>query len=410
MEGLIFIREAVNVFIDRIKNVKRLYKVLFGILLLALAACIAVGVSGLRFSYRLQYNGQSTLVADKAVFDQAQQLAAANLADGTADALFAEPSFTLVLTNDDRTSAEELSKLLLDHTPSIVSGYAVVLDGQTKLFVRETEKLEQMMNDRLTSFQIEGEESESKFKQAVTLTPVYYDSAKEADEQMEAFISSLDVVTTLTKTSSYELPFETVTEKTNKQYVGYSNVTTKGVPGEGRKVQMVTYINGQITGESDVTDEIVTEPVNEVITISTAKASFTEIVRQAAQGGYLWPIARNAEVRQYISTYYGESGHKGIDIASKQGTPIYASQGGTVVAATYESGYGNYVLIDHGNGVKTRYAHASKLLVSVGETVAQGQTIALCGTTGRSTGPHLHFEVLVNGSFANPLKFVTSPF
>lgn len=98
--------------------------------------------------------------------------------------------------------------------------------------------------------------------------------------------------------------------------------------------------------------------------------------------------------------------HYGIDIASKTGTPIYAADGGKVVYAGYKGNYGYLVEIDHGNGFKTRYAHCSKILVKVGDKVYKGQHIANVGNTGRSTGPHLHFEVLKNGKNQNPANYV----
>lgn len=96
--------------------------------------------------------------------------------------------------------------------------------------------------------------------------------------------------------------------------------------------------------------------------------------------------------------------HKGIDIGADYGDPIYAAATGVVTVAGYVNGYGYTVLIDHQNGIETRYAHASKLLVSEGETVEKGQAIAKIGSTGNSTGPHLHFEWLEKGVHINPEK------
>ncbi len=98
--------------------------------------------------------------------------------------------------------------------------------------------------------------------------------------------------------------------------------------------------------------------------------------------------------------------HEGLDFSAARGSPIYAAAGGIVVLAARTSDYGNIVKIDHGGGVETRYAHASKLLVHVGERVKKGQIIAEVGSTGRSTGPHLHFEVRSNGTPLDPRKFL----
>ncbi len=98
--------------------------------------------------------------------------------------------------------------------------------------------------------------------------------------------------------------------------------------------------------------------------------------------------------------------HEGIDIANGVGTPIYAAAAGTVISTGWDSGYGITVVIDHGNGYRTRYAHLSKALVSVGEQVGKASKIALMGASGRVTGSHLHFEVIVNGATKDPLLYV----
>ena len=100
--------------------------------------------------------------------------------------------------------------------------------------------------------------------------------------------------------------------------------------------------------------------------------------------------------------------HTGLDFPSGQGTPILAAAGGVVVAQEYHPSYGNMVEIDHGNDLVTRYAHASKVFVKKGDLVKRGQKIAEVGSTGRSTGSHLHFEVLVQGVFQDPQKFLTA--
>lgn len=127
-----------------------------------------------------------------------------------------------------------------------------------------------------------------------------------------------------------------------------------------------------------------------------------------ANAKLLWPVDSNIRI---ITSDYGwrklwgyDDYHIGIDIGAAGGKNIYAAASGTVVKATYNSSYGYYVLIDHGNTLSTLYAHASKLLVSVGQKVERGEVIALVGTTGNSSGNHLHFEVRVNGQHTNPLK------
>ena len=101
-----------------------------------------------------------------------------------------------------------------------------------------------------------------------------------------------------------------------------------------------------------------------------------------------------------------EKFHNGVDFAAPSGSPILAAYDGRVVAATYNSSMGNYVMIDHGDGLYTIYMHASKLYVSSGQTVTKGEQIAAVGSTGRSTGPHLHFSVRLNGSYVSPWNYL----
>jgi murein DD-endopeptidase MepM/ murein hydrolase activator NlpD len=101
--------------------------------------------------------------------------------------------------------------------------------------------------------------------------------------------------------------------------------------------------------------------------------------------------------------------HEGVDFMAELGTPIKAAAGGVVVYSDYHPQYGNMIAVDHGNGLISRYAHASKRLVKVGDIALQGQTIGEVGSTGRSTGPHLHFEILSNGAPQNPVRYLQVP-
>lgn len=98
--------------------------------------------------------------------------------------------------------------------------------------------------------------------------------------------------------------------------------------------------------------------------------------------------------------------HQGIDIAGASGAPIAASAAGTVIVAGWSGGYGNLVVVDHGGGLSTAYAHNSSIAVSVGQTVAQGTVLAEMGTTGNSTGVHSHFEIRINGTAVDPLGYL----
>lgn len=127
-------------------------------------------------------------------------------------------------------------------------------------------------------------------------------------------------------------------------------------------------------------------------------------------GKFCWPTPSTTYITSPFGTRYHpiqkrNKTHTGIDIGAGHGASILAAEAGTVLRADWNSGYGNYVVIDHGGGVQTLYGHCSALLVKSGQTVSRGQQIALVGSTGVSTGPHLHFEVLINGSYTDPMAY-----
>lgn len=123
-------------------------------------------------------------------------------------------------------------------------------------------------------------------------------------------------------------------------------------------------------------------------------------VAAAASSGFIWPV-------QGMLTQYFGGGHKGLDIATAHGTPVVAAAAGQVVLVAYGYyGYGNYVIIRHANGIETAYAHLSAIYVTMGQQVQQGEVIGAIGCTGWCTGPHLHFEVHVNGVPVNPLAYL----
>lgn len=127
------------------------------------------------------------------------------------------------------------------------------------------------------------------------------------------------------------------------------------------------------------------------------------VPREVSAGGWTWPA--NGALTSGFGYRWGRL-HAGIDVAAPTGTPIYAAKGGVVVLAGWEGGYGNTVILSHGGGMTTRYAHQSAIAVSRGQTVAAGERLGSMGSTGNSTGPHLHFEVRINDQPQNPIYYL----
>lgn len=148
-------------------------------------------------------------------------------------------------------------------------------------------------------------------------------------------------------------------------------------------------------------------------TTSSTSSSTSTSKSTSSNGKFAWPVPSSSRISSpwgyRIHPIYGTKKlHAGIDIAASNGSNIVAGESGTVILSSwgYNGGYGNYIIISHGNGYTTRYAHCSNLYVKVGDTVSRGQVIAAVGSTGASTGPHCHFEVRINGESVNPVNYL----
>jgi len=212
--------------------------------------------------------------------------------------------------------------------------------------------------------------------------------------------------------SSYEktIAYTTETVKDPSQYTTYRKVTTAGRNGKQKVTEQTVYIDGVQVSKSVVSRETLEEPVTEVIVVGTKKqttGSYTGPLDVTGTGQFTWPVPGCKSVSSRYGYRWGRL-HAGIDISGGgvYGKTIVAADKGTVISVKNEPrGYGLNLVISHNNGYTTRYAHCSKILVSVGETVSKGQTIAKVGNTGRSTGPHLHFEIRKNGNPQNPMNW-----
>ena len=168
-------------------------------------------------------------------------------------------------------------------------------------------------------------------------------------------------------------------------YIGESTIVQEGQEGKHIVTDLVTYKGDVESGR---------EQVEETVEV----AAVAQVVRRGTKSRptYMYPMS-TWNVTSNFGYRWGRL-HGGTDVGVPIGTTVRASRSGQVTTAGWVGGYGNCVMIDHGDGVMTVYGHLSQVLVSVGQYVDQGQQIALSGNTGRSTGPHLHFEVRVNGS------------
>jgi murein DD-endopeptidase MepM/ murein hydrolase activator NlpD len=218
----------------------------------------------------------------------------------------------------------------------------------------------------------------------------------------------VSVVVTKEVTVEETIAHTTEYKDTSSLLKGETKVITEGSDGKKSVTYEIKEANGSTLEKNVVNEVVIAEPVTEVVSKGTGSIKVSS--RSASSntnggsGTLAWPLSSNSITSPYGTRSRGF--HSGIDLAAKTGTSVYAAAGGTVELASWYYGYGNCVVINHGNGIKTRYAHLSGYKVSVGDTVSRGQLIALSGNTGNSTGPHLHFEVIVNGSTKNPVNYL----
>lgn len=227
------------------------------------------------------------------------------------------------------------------------------------------------------------------------------------DNTYKKFIENINVkgdkfISTSVKTIKEEnksIARTTIINSTDKLYKGQSNVVDEGEDGEKIVKKLLTLSNGSIKDEKIIGETITKQPKQKIVQNGTKNPIGSDVA-------FLAPPSRGINnITSNFGARWGRN-HNGIDIAGGIGDPIFAALDGMVSFSGVQDGYGNVIIIKHGDGMETIYGHCSKLEKKVGDKVAKGDKIALVGNTGRSTGPHLHFELRVNGEPKDPLKLI----
>ncbi|MDR2088732.1 MAG: M23 family metallopeptidase [Clostridiales Family XIII bacterium] len=216
--------------------------------------------------------------------------------------------------------------------------------------------------------------------------------------RLERVVPLLTVQTTEVATYIEEIPFEITYENNASMFKGEQTVRMTGTKGERRVTAEITRENGVETAKSELESVILAEPSAQVVLVGTK-----DLPPLIGTGSFQYPTRGRLTSR--FGTRWGRM-HNGIDLAASSGTQIRAADGGKVTFAGWAGSLGYLVKIDHGSNRETWYGHCSKLFVSAGDRVYQGQHIANVGSTGNSTGAHLHFEVHINGVAKNPLNYL----
>lgn len=215
---------------------------------------------------------------------------------------------------------------------------------------------------------------------------------------LQKVVPLLTIETIEVSTYAETVEYETVYENSSSYYEGDSVVSRDGVDGRDSVTARIKKRNGEVVEKEELKRERIVEPISKIVIKGTKKTP-----AKKGTGTFIMPTY--GILTSEFGYRWGRS-HDGIDIGASTGSAIRAADGGTVTLSGWYYGYGLTIIIDHGGGYKTLYGHNSANYVSVGEKVFQGQTIGAVGSTGNSTGPHLHFEIQYFGVPQNPLSYL----
>lgn len=291
--------------------------------------------------------------------------------------------------------------------------YKVSISGKEVGYVEDKQALEETLKETIT-------ESTDKNIDDVSLNeePEYELKlvSREEETQDEDIVQELKEEVTVTY-KYYEIAVqETVVEKVNTNEEAEELVNEIKEENNSDEIQL-NIVEKYTQNEEEVdTSDVETAKVNLQETVQTAIAEIEQQKEEEERINALpsingiklavTPIEGRITSRYGVSSSIRKSTHTGLDISAVQGTDIKVVADGTVTFASYNGSYGKLVKIDHGNGVETWYAHTSKMYVNVGDTVKAGDVIAAVGSTGNSTGPHLHLEIRVNGEHVDPQDYL----
>ncbi|MCI9639368.1 MAG: peptidoglycan DD-metalloendopeptidase family protein [Emergencia sp.] len=212
-------------------------------------------------------------------------------------------------------------------------------------------------------------------------------------------VPALTVVTEEEATYAEKVKYKTEYREDDSLYENVTKVIQKGVNGKRVVTARIIRENGEEVGKEVLKTETIKKSVKKIVIKGTKK-----LPKTAPTGTFIMPVSGYTLTSEF-GWRWGRN-HDGLDLACPTGTPIHASDGGTVVYAGWYSGYGLFIEIDHGSGMRTRYGHCSAINVSVGDKVYQGQKIGEVGNTGNSYGSHCHFEIVKNGTAVDPFNYL----
>ncbi len=367
------------------------------------------------------------VVADQYEFAEVDDLA--NRIIGTSGSTMEEANGLYI--EDEFVGAVEDGDQLLDYLADVLDSYETGADDETISFIRKIELTEgiypvsSVVSMSTIQSALSGEENVEQIyiieagdtpTGVATKHNMPYAELKQLNPTIETssffqvgqevLISKAESVlaTQVSRTEVYEedIPYGTDSTPDNRYPEGHQVVVSAGVPGSQEVTANVTYIDGVEVSRVVTKTVVLSEPVNAQVLSGTQRpVSFVQGV-EASSSGFIWPVD-SGYFNGSLGSYWG---HTGMDISGNFLSGVRASKSGTVVKSVWYGPYGNHVIIDHGGGVQTLYAHLNDNYTYVGQQVTQGELIGRVGRTGNVTGAHLHFEVRVNGQYMDPVAYV----
>ena len=297
-------------------------------------------------------------------------------------------------------SENELRGSLTAQSGELDTLAVISVDGRRTGICRNAAEAQTLL-DSVKRLYTSQADSSADFVQQVRVDNVVAESrlAGEPETVFEALSDCLDVQTRRSVTYTETIPFDTVTRENADEYQTYRATVRQGQTGEAVVTAEIQTLDGRESERTIVARTVLRSASDEVVEVGTKNIGI-------GTGHFALPVSGYT----FTSAFKWRWGrlHSGVDLALPEGSPVRASDNGKVILAENSgNGYGTYIILDHGNGFKTLYGHNSSLCVSVGDVVAQGDLIAYSGSTGNSTGPHLHFEIHVDDEKVDPERYLS---
>ncbi len=350
------------------------------------------------FSLAVEVNGELVgYVESENVLEAAKNTLQQNIVSlGQDDQWQITADYTLAVDPDELLDQKTLARTLLEMSHNeIQPGAALYVDGQLVLVSDDAPGLRQALQAmKTTAAENAGQGSAAEFIRDVELQEgIYFTSDISSETAVQQTLSDPDLFglrTVRRAVEIREIPYETITTHSEDYRWGSKQTVQAGQAGSAQVTVDYVTENG-VTTEQIVESVTLTEPVNEEIVIGSRMPAGS-LAEVSGYGTLLWPVPNYKYVSRWMS-----SGHTGADICANAGQDILAAADGRVVTAGWHYSYGNYIILDHGNGMRTLYAHCSKLYVSYGQYVSQEDVIGAVGNTGNSFGNHCHWEIYLGG-------------